>query len=51
MPPTSIHPAHFHTTTWHLLDATHMTQDCHVEGGAKGSSQIHLEFVRLTSEA
>ena len=45
------HPAHFHTTTWHLVDATHMTQDWHVEGGAKGSSQIHLEFVRLTSQA
>lgn len=45
------HPAHFHTTTWHLVDATHMTQDWHVAGGAKGSSQIHLEFVRLTNEA
>jgi hypothetical protein len=45
------HPAHFHTTTWHLVDTTHMTQDWHVEGGAKGSGQIHLEFVRLTSEA
>jgi hypothetical protein len=45
------HPTHFHTTTWHLVDAKHMTQDWHVEGGAKGSSQIHLEFVRLTSRA
>ena len=45
------HPTHFHTTTWRLLDATHMAQDWHVEGGAKGSGQIHLEFVRLTSGA
>ncbi len=40
------HPKHFHSTTWHLIDATHMTQDWVVEGGAKGHSAFRLEFVR-----
>ncbi len=40
------HPTHFHSTTWHLIDATHMTQDWNVEGGAKGKSMVRLEFVR-----
>jgi hypothetical protein len=40
------HPLHFHSTTWHLVDATHMTQDWHVEGGPKGKGTVHLEFVR-----
>jgi hypothetical protein len=40
------HPRHFHATTWHLVDATHMTQDWDVEGGPKGHASVHLDFVR-----
>lgn len=40
------HPRHFHSTTWHLMDATHMTQDWDVEGGPKGHATVHLDFVR-----
>jgi len=40
------HPRHFHSTTWHVIDATRMTQDWSVEGGTKGNSAVHLEFVR-----
>jgi hypothetical protein len=40
------HPTHFHSTKWHLVDATHMTQDWDVEGSPKGKSTAHLEFVR-----
>ena len=42
------HPAHFHSTTWHLVDAQHMTQDWQVEGGKKGASTVHLQFMRKT---
>jgi hypothetical protein len=37
---------HFHSTTWRLLDAQHMTQDWQVEGSKKGPSTVHLEFLR-----
>jgi hypothetical protein len=40
------HPTHFHSTTWHFIDAQHMTQDWHVEGSPKGNSTVHLDFVR-----
>jgi hypothetical protein len=40
------HPTHFHSTTWHLIDATHMTQDWNIEGSPKGKSTAHLQFVR-----
>jgi hypothetical protein len=40
------HPTHFHSTKWHLVDATHMTQDWDVEGSPKGKGLVHLEFVR-----
>jgi len=40
------HPRHFHSTTWHFIDANHLTQDWHVDGGPKGKSAVHLEFVR-----
>jgi hypothetical protein len=40
------HPKHFHATTWQFIDANHLTQDWHVEGGPKGKSTVHLEFVR-----
>jgi len=42
------HPRHFHSTLWHLVDAQHMTQDWHVEGGEKGANNVHLEFLRKT---
>jgi hypothetical protein len=45
------HPRHFHATTWHLVDATHMTQDWQVEGGPKGSASVHLEFVRRSEQS
>lgn len=44
------HPQHFHATTWHLVDATHMTQDWRVEGGPKGSGKVHLDFVRRATQ-
>jgi hypothetical protein len=40
------HPRHFHATTWHFIDANHLTQDWHVEGGPKGKGTVRLEFVR-----
>jgi len=40
------HPTHFHSTTWHLIDAAHMTQDWNVEGSPKGKSTAHLQFVK-----
>lgn len=40
------HPTHFHATRWQLIDATHLTQDWDVEGGAKGNHTMHLNFVR-----
>lgn len=40
------HPRHFHSTVWHYIDATHMTQDWQVIGGSKGKAAVHLDFVR-----
>ncbi len=40
------HPRHFHSTIWHYIDATHMTQDWQVLGGPKGKAAVHLDFVR-----
>ena len=40
------HPKHFHATTWHFIDADHLTQEWQVEGGPKGKSTVRLEFVR-----
>jgi hypothetical protein len=39
-------PRHFHSTSWHFIDANHLTQDWHVDGGPKGKSTVRLEFVR-----
>jgi hypothetical protein len=41
-----MHARHFHATTWHLIDATHLTQDWQVEGGPKGHATLHLDFLR-----
>ena len=46
-----MHPRHFHSTTWHLIDATHLTQDWQVTGGPKGHVVVHLDFVRSGSGA
>jgi hypothetical protein len=43
------HARHFHSTKWHLIDATHMTQDWEVTGGPKGRVMVHLDFVRKGS--
>jgi hypothetical protein len=40
------HATHFHSTTWHFIDATHLTQEWRVEGGPKENSTVRLEFVR-----
>jgi hypothetical protein len=40
------HPTHFHSTTWHLVDANHLTQDWRIEGSPKGNSTVRLDFVR-----
>jgi hypothetical protein len=45
------HPRHFHSTIWHLVDATHMTQDWDVRGGPKGEVHVHLSFTRTGSSA
>ena len=45
------HPRHFHSTIWHLVDATHMTQDWDVRGGPKGEVHVHLDFTRTGSGA
>ncbi len=44
------HPRHFHSTTWHYIDPTHMTQDWHVAGGPKGNVTVHLDFVRKAAQ-
>ena len=44
-------PRHFHSTTWHLIDATHMTQDWEVLGGPKGRVMVHMDFVKTGPHA
>lgn len=41
-----MHARHFHSTTWHYIDATHLTQVWQVEGGPKGPATVHMDFVR-----
>lgn len=43
------HPRHFHSTVWHFIDATHMTQEWRVSGGSKGDTSFQLDFVRKGS--
>ena len=45
------HPKHFHGTTWKVVDATHLTQDWFVMGGAKPVSLAHMEFVKRADGA
>lgn len=41
-----VSPRHFHSTTWKFVDATHLTQDWHIEGGGKEPATAHLDFTR-----
>lgn len=43
------HPRHFHSTVWHFIDATHMTQEWRVSGGPKSDTSFQLDFVRKES--
>ena len=40
------HPMHFHSTTWHFIDATHLVQDWYVIGGTKPVALVHLAFTK-----
>jgi hypothetical protein len=40
------HPRHFHSTTWHLVDADHHTQDWEVMGGGRDAKVVVMEFTR-----
>ena len=40
------HPRHFHSTTWHFLDATHLTQDWQIVEAGKEPKMVRMEFTR-----
>lgn len=40
------HPRHFHSTTWHLIDANHHTQDWEIASPGKDPKVVRLEFTR-----
>jgi hypothetical protein len=40
------HAKHFHSTTWHFIDADHLVQEWRIEGSPKGNSTVRLNFVR-----
>ena len=40
------HPRHFHSTTWHFIDATHLTQDWEIMNPGAPSKVVRLEFTR-----
>lgn len=40
------HPRHFRGTTWHLVDATHHTQDWEIVEPGKPARHAKLEFTR-----
>lgn len=40
------HPRHFHSTTWHFIDASHHTQDWEIVSPGKDPKVVHLEFTR-----
>ena len=40
------HPRHFHSTTWHFIDATHLTQDWEIMNPDKPSKSVQLKFTR-----
>jgi hypothetical protein len=40
------HPRHFHSTTWHFIDANHHTQDWEIMSPGKDPKVVRLEFTR-----
>jgi hypothetical protein len=40
------HPRHFHSTAWHFLDATHITQDWQIAENGKEPKMVRMEFTR-----
>jgi hypothetical protein len=40
------HPRHFHSTVWHFLDATHLTQDWQIAENGKEPKMLRMEFTR-----
>ena len=40
------HPRHFHSTTWHYVDANHHTQDWELMNPGNGAKIVRLEFTR-----
>ncbi len=45
------HPRYFHSTTWHFIDATHLTQDWEIVESGKESKWIRMEFTRKKTQA
>lgn len=43
------HPRHFHSTTWHYVDAEHHVQDWEAAGSDKPSKTIRMEFKRVAA--
>jgi hypothetical protein len=41
-----VHPRHFHSSTWHFVDADHLTQDWQITGGGKDAKTVRLDFTR-----
>jgi len=40
------HAAHFHSTRWRFVDATHLVQDWYILGGKQPVSVVHMEFTK-----
>ncbi len=40
------HPRHFHSTAWHFLDATPLTQDWQIAENGKEPKMVRMEFTR-----
>ena len=41
------HPIHFHTSTWHIVDKDHLTQDWYIVGDKKAQPPDHMDFIRV----
>ena len=40
------YPAHFHSTTWRIVDQNHLVQDWYIEGDKTTNPPVHMEFTR-----
>lgn len=40
------HPVHFHSTTWHIVNKDHFTQEWYIQGGNKAVPPDRMEFTR-----